>query len=54
MRMVDTEEEFVEALDQMTGCDRKQSFGVQSAEELGIEPDDLGLPAEAYERGRWN
>ncbi len=29
-------------------------FGIQSAEELGIEPDDLGLPAEACERGRWN
>ena len=31
-----------------------EAFGIQSAEELGIEPDDLGLPAEAYERGRWN
>ena len=59
---VDTEEEFVEALDQMTNYRVAieapeaimEAFGVQSAKELGIEPDDLGLPAEAYERGRWN
>ena len=59
---VDTEDEFVEALDQMTNyrvaieapAEIREAFGIQSAEELGIEPDDLGLPAEAYERGRWN
>ena len=59
---VDTEDEFVEALDQMTNYrvaieapeEIREAFGIQSAEELGIEPDDLGLPAEAYERGRWN
>ena len=59
---VDTEEEFVEALDQMTNYRVAietpeaimEAFGIQSAESLGIEPDDLGLPAEAYERGRWN
>ena len=31
-----------------------EAFGIWSAEELGIEPDDLGHPGEAYERGRWN
>ena len=32
-----------------------EAFGIfDSAEELGVEPDDEGLPPEAYERGRWN
>jgi len=31
-----------------------EAFGIMdSAEELGVEPDD-GLPPEGYERGRWN
>ena len=31
------------------------AFGIfDSSEELGIEPDDEGLPPEVYERGRWN
>ena len=55
---VDTEDEFVEALDQMTNyrvaIEASGRPSGSSPEELGIEPDDLGLPAEAYERGRWN
>ena len=32
-----------------------EAFGIfDSGEELGVEPDDEGLPPEAYERGRWN
>ena len=32
-----------------------EAFGIMdSAEELGVEPDDDGLPPEGYERGRWN
>jgi len=32
-----------------------EAFGIMdSAEELSVEPDDKGLPPEAYERGRWN
>ena len=32
-----------------------EAFGIfDSDEELGIDPDDEGLPPEAYERGRWN
>ena len=32
-----------------------EAFGImESAEELGVDPDDEGLPPEAYERGRWN
>lgn len=32
-----------------------EAFGIfDSAEELGLEPDDEGLPPEAYQRGRWN
>lgn len=59
---VETEEEFLKALDQMTNYRLAieapeaimEAYGIGSAEELGIEPDHLGLPAEAYERGRWN
>ena len=62
---VDTEEEFLEAFDRMEANpdhieveapqDLIEKYGIfDSAEELGIEPDDLGFPAEAYERGRWN
>ena len=31
-----------------------EALAIYSTEDLGIAPDDLGLPAEAYERGRWN
>ena len=32
-----------------------EAFGIfDSAEELGVEPDDDALPPKAYERGRWN
>ena len=32
-----------------------EAFGIfDSAEELGLEPDDEGLPPEAYQRDRWN
>ena len=59
---VETEEEFLEAMGQMTNYrvaieapeSIMEALAIDSAEELGIEPDDLGLPAEAYERGRWN
>ena len=57
----ETEEDFAQALDMQGPHDEieapvevLEAFGIQSAESLGIEPDDLGLPAEAYERGRWN
>ena len=58
----ETEEDFAQALD-MQGVDDEIEAPVEvleaykifdSAEDLGIEPDDEGLPAEAYERGRWN
>ena len=60
---VDTVEEFGQVLDQVGNFRVEieapeeviEAFGIMdSAEELGIEPDDEGLPAEAYERGRWN
>ena len=59
---VETEEEFLEAMDQMTNYRVAieapeavvEALAIDSAEELGIAPDDLGLPPEAYERGRWN
>ena len=60
----ETEEDFalrIQALDMQGPHDEieapvevLEAFGIQSAKSLGIEPDDLGLPAEAYERGRWN
>lgn len=32
-----------------------EAFGIfNSAEELGVEPDDEGLPPKVYERGRRN
>ena len=31
-----------------------EALAIDSAEELGIAPDDRGLPAETYDRGRWN
>ena len=60
---VDTAEEFGQVLDQMQNyrveieAPREvfESFGIMdSTEDLGIDPDDEGLPPEAYERGRWN
>lgn len=59
---VETEEEFLEAMDQMTNYRVAieapeavvEALAIDSAEELGIAPDDLGLPPEAYGRGRWN
>ena len=59
---VDTAKEFGQVLDQLDNYRVEieapeeviEAFGIlDSAEELGIEPDD-GLPPEAYERGRWN
>ena len=57
----ETEEDFAQALDIQGPHDEievpvevLEAFGIQSAESQGIEPDDLGLPVEAYERGRWN
>ena len=49
---VETEDEFVEALDQMTNYRVAieapeaimDAYGIESAEELGIEPDDPGYP----------
>ena len=60
---VETSEEFGRVLDQMDNHRVEieapkeviEAFGLfDSDEELGIEPDDEGLPPEAYERGRWN
>ena len=60
---VDSAEEFGQVLDQADNYRVEieapeeviEAFGIMdSAEELGIEPDDEGLPPEAYERGRWN
>ena len=60
---VDTAEEFGQVLDQADNCRVEieapeeviEAFGIfDSAEELGVEPDDEGLPPEAHERGRWN
>lgn len=59
----DTAEEFGQVLDQVDNYRVEieapkevfEAFGIMdSAEELGVEPDDEGLPPEAYERGRWN
>ena len=57
---VETEEEFLEALDQMTNCRVAtkapeaimEAYGIELAEELGIAGDGLGLPSVAYERDR--
>jgi len=60
---VDTVEEFGRVLDQLDNYRVEieaseeviEAFGIMdSAEELSVEPDDKGLPPEAYERGRWN
>ena len=60
---VDTAEEFGRVLDQVDNYRVEieapkeiiEAFGIfDSAEVLGVEPNDEGLPAEAYERGRWN
>ena len=60
---MDTTEEFGQVLDQVDNFrveiegpkEVMEAFGIfDSVEELGIEPDDEGLPPEAYERGRWN
>ena len=60
---VETAEEFGQVLDQVENYRVEieapkeviEAFGIMdSAEELGVEPDDEGLPPEAYERGRWN
>ena len=59
---VGTEEEFLEALNQMTNYRVAieapeaimEAYGIGSALEFGIEPDDLGFPAKIYERSRWN
>ena len=60
---VDTAEEFGQVLHEMDNyrveieapAEVIEAFGIMdSAEDLGIDPDDEGLPPEAYERGRWN
>ena len=60
---VDTAEEFGQVLHEVDNYRVEiegpkeviEAFGIfDSAEELGIDPDDEGLPPEAYERGRWN
>ena len=60
---VDTAEEFGQVLDQADNYrveieapkEVMEACGIfDSAEELGIEPDDEGPTPEAYERGRWN
>ena len=60
---VDTAEEFGQVLHEMDSYRDEieapekviEAFGIfDSSEELGIEPDDEGLPPEAYERGQWN
>ena len=60
---VETAEEFRQVLDQLDNYRVEieapeeviEAFGIfDSSEELGIEPDDEGLPPEAYERGWWN
>ena len=60
---VETAEEFGQDLDQVDNYRVEieapeeviEAFGIfDSAEELGVEPDDEGLLPEAYERGRWN
>ena len=60
---VDTTEEFGQVLHQVDNYRVEveapdeviEAFGIlDSSEELGVGPDDDGLPPEAYERGRWN
>ena len=60
---VETAKEFRQVVDQIDNYRVEieapeeiiEAFGIfDSDEELGIEPDDEGLPPEAYERGRWN
>ena len=60
---MDTAEEFGQVLHEMDNyrveieapAEVIEAFGIMdSAEDLGIDPDDEGLPPEAYERGRWN
>ena len=60
---VDTAEEFGQVLDQVDNYRVEieapkeviEAFGIfDSAEELGVDPDDHGLPPDASERGRWN
>ena len=58
---VGTAEEFGQVLHEMDNYRVEapgaviEAFGIlDSAEKLGIDPDDEGLPAQAYERGRWN
>ena len=60
--LVDTVDEFGQVLDQLDNYHVEiealeeviEAFGIfDSAEELGVEPDDEGLPPEVYERGRW-
>ena len=60
---MDTTEEFGQVLNQVENYRVEieapeeviKAFGIlDSAEELGVEPDDAGLPPDAYERGRWN
>ena len=60
---VETAEEFGRVLDQLDNYrveieapeEVVEAFGIfDSAEELGVDPHDEGLPPEAYERGRWN
>ena len=60
---VDTAEEFGQVLDQVDNYRVEikapeeviEAFGIfDSAEELGVEFDDEGLPPEPFERGRWN
>ena len=60
---METAEEFVQVLDQADNYRVEieapeeviEAFGIfDSSEELGIEPDDEGLPPEAHERGCWN
>lgn len=60
---VETAEEFGQVTDQLDNYRVEieapkeviEAFGMfDSAEELGVDPDDDGLPLEAYERGRLN
>ena len=60
---VDTAEEFGQVLDELNNYrveieapkEVTEAYGIfDSAEELGVDPDDHGLPPEAYERGHWN
>ena len=60
---VETAEEFGQVLHEMENYRVEieapeeviEAFGIfDSTEEVGIDPDDEGLPPEAYQRGRWN